>query len=190
MSDIQGFHPTGPLKSLQILTLAVPDRRPSPERLQELLSYDPGTGALCWRHRGLQWWDTRYAGTAAGALKPEGYRQVRLDGGRWYAHVIAYTLAAGAWPAGDVDHVDLDKTNNRISNLRPASRRENEGNKPLRKDNKLRVKGVQVCPGGFRTRIRAHGRRIFLGVYDTPEEASAAYERAARKHFGEFARAA
>jgi hypothetical protein len=90
----------------------------------------------------------------------------------------------------EVDHRDTNPLNNVRTNLRPADRTGQRCNQGPRKDNKLGVKGVCVCPrtGRYRAEIAFKGKRYYLGMFSTLEEASAAYAEAARKYHGEFAR--
>jgi hypothetical protein len=90
-----------------------------------------------------------------------------------------------------IDHSDGNPWNNKIDNLRKADMRLNQGNKRKEKRGDL-PKGVDWKPriGKWQARITANCRYIHLGTFDTPEAAHSAYIEAARKHFGEFARAA
>lgn len=107
---------------------------------------------------------------------------MRKDGG--YLHRLIMGASAGQY----VDHVSGDKMDNRRSNLRFCTLAENQQNRrSLRRD---LPKGVTKDNGLFRAQISVNGRKINLGRYPTPDEAHAVYVTAARKHFGEFARAA
>lgn len=103
-----------------------------------------------------------------------------------------HRVIAGAAPGEDVDHEDSDTLNNRRSNLRRCTRRQNMGNTPARPQNQLGVKGVcrSKTAGKFIAGIQRHGRSIHLGTFSTIEEAKAAYDAAALREFGEFARSA
>lgn len=90
-----------------------------------------------------------------------------------------------------VDHRDGNGLDCRRQNVRAATRAQNNRNSRLRSDNRSGFKGVtEVRPGRFRAQCRFGGRNQYLGRFDTPEEAHAAYVAAAREHAGEFARAA
>jgi len=96
----------------------------------------------------------------------------------------------GYWPQNQMDHKDGNGLNNRWSNLRECSRSQNGANRQgPQKNNKLGIKGVglHVKSGKYHARIRVHGKQIHLGYYDTSEAAACAYQKAAKKHFGEFA---
>lgn len=94
------------------------------------------------------------------------------------------------YPSLEVDHINLDGLDNRLSNLRVASHAENNRNKPLRSDNKSGAKGVTWDKerGKWFAKISCAGRQIALGRFDYIEDAKAAYDRAAVKIHGDFAR--
>ena len=150
------------------------------ERARELLSYDPTTGSLTWKAtvgpRAPQ-------GGAAGYIDKKGYVCVGLDGKYYFGHRIAWLLHFGRWPVGQVDHRDEIKSNNRIANLREATPIENMHNQRFaRKHNRLGLRGVSNNHGKFQAEIRANGKRIYLGVFDTPLEAHAAYLSAKKQY--------
>jgi hypothetical protein len=99
-------------------------------------------------------------------------------------------MVHGEWPKIDVDHINCIKDDNRISNLRLATRHQNLANTRVRKTNKLGLKGVYLhkAPNSYRSLIRVRGKRIDLGIFQSPEEAAAAYKKAAERYFGDFAR--
>lgn len=150
------------------------------ERVNELLKYDQETGVLTWRvSRGRV-----SAGGVAGSPDKDGYIRVRIEGSLYGAHRIAWMLTHRAWPDNDIDHVNHDTADNRIVNLRPATRVENTRN--ARSANPL-GKGVYNCRRGFYARIKYRGKQHYLGRFETPEEAAAAYAAAAAIHHGKFA---
>lgn len=155
------------------------------ERLREVLDYNPETGALTWRKmlspRGT-------VAKQAGRITKHGYLIVGIDGVYYLAHHLAWLHFHGVPPKSSVDHRDLDKTNNRILNLREATQRQNAINRAPR--NKHGFKGIsrQVHNGKFKALIRTEGKRLFLGEFDTPEEAGRAYAEKAAEVHGEFAR--
>lgn len=132
------------------------------DRLRELLHYDPETGLFI---RRVTTAARATAGTIAGDMDSKGYWRLRVDRKRYLAHRLAWFYVHGEWPE-EIDHINCKRTDNRLCNLRPAT------------------------SGRWRASIYVDGKSKWLGVYDTPEEANAAYSRAAIKYFGQFARAA
>lgn len=159
-------------------------------RLREVLDYNPETGILSWRFRLSP---KCKLGEAAGQVGTYGYRKIRLDGRYYTASHLAWFHYHGVAPTGVIDHEDLDKDNNQIKNLRPATPSQNSQNKARSRNNSTGFKGVAVLnspgrPTRYRAQIRANGERIFLGIFDTPAEAHVAYCKAAAEYHGEFAR--
>jgi len=106
------------------------------------------------------------------------------------AHRLAWLLTHGEWPKDEVDHINGDRMDNRLSNLREATRSQNSMNIGARRTNKTGFKGVWAYKGRFRSQIALDGKRTSLGTFDTAQEAYSAYCAAVVKLHGEFARAA
>jgi Demerecviridae HNH endonuclease len=156
----------------------------SHRRLLSVLDYDADTGIMIWKK---QLSGRRRAGTVAGSIGGSGYWRIRIDGVEYLAHHLAWFYVYGVWPKR-LDHKDTDKLNNRILNLRPATVSQNAANK-RRQKNISGFKGVQKRPNDrWRAIIETRGKSLTLGTFGTPEEASAAYFKAAKRLFGEFAR--
>ena len=128
------------------------------------------------------------AGESAGWANARGARVVQIAGLRLFTHRLVWRLHYGEWPIGIVDHIDLDPTNNAISNLRIATESQNRANTKPRAPTGF--KGVTAIKNvsGFTAQITIDGKNKYLGRHRTPEQAHAAYCEAARKAFGEFAR--
>jgi hypothetical protein len=131
-------------------------------------------------------------GDVAGHLTAQGYWRISVDGRRYLAHRLAWLYVHGEWPAAQIDHVDLDKSNNRFANLREATNAQNKANTRARKDNTSGFKGASwdKRSGRWRARICVVGKDSHLGFFDSAETAHAAYCQAANEAFGEFAREA
>ena len=138
--------------------------------LVENLIYCPLTGIVVNKH-----------GNEVGWIEQQGYRCIRIAGRIVKLHRIIYETFID--PLGDlfVDHIDHDKTNNRLDNLRAATKSQNAANRSTI------YKGVDRRPSGrYRARIKVQGKHICLGTYDTEEEANASYLKARKTYFGEF----
>ena len=150
------------------------------ERLRQLLHYDYEAGTFI-RISGRQG-----VGRTVGYKDTGGYLQICVDGRSHLSHRLAWLYVYGEWPKGEIDHINGSKSDNRICNLRIATRSQNMANSGTRKVSK----GVSwhKHSGKWNARIRIDGRDVSLGYYRTVEDAREAYRLAAIKHFGEFAR--
>ena len=120
-------------------------------------------------------------GDVAGTRCGNGYISVFLEGRRYAAHRLAWFYVNKEWPEFDVDHINRVRTDNRICNLRMASRTENNQNTVETRRNTSGVKGVSrsKTPGKWVARIRVERRDVHLGTYSTIEDAKIAYGKAA-----------
>ncbi len=145
-------------------------------RLRELLYYEPKTGVFTWKvpPRNAK------AGDIAGGVRRDGYVSIRCSGASYVAHRLAWLYMKGDWPAQDIDHRDGNRANNAFDNLREASDSENAQNRAIRSDNASGFPGVgwHKGKGGWQAKIGINGRRLFLGLFETPDEAHEAYLRA------------
>jgi hypothetical protein len=146
--------------------------------LQALFTYDDIAGVL------------RYAtdrggmktGDPAGYTDAYGYRRVYISGKNYAEHRLIWEFVYGLPPTKQLDHIDGDKQNNRISNLREVTPTENSQNRrQARIDSTSGVIGVGLHQGKWRARIRVDKKRIELGSFDSLEDASAAYQNAKKK---------
>jgi hypothetical protein len=148
--------------------------------LHELLEYKDGH--LFWKGtRGRQ-----KAGNCAGYVQTNGRRYLRINGKLMLEHRVIWMMQHGEVPEF-LDHIDGNPLNNRIENLRPATKQQNAMNRKVHCTNKLQVKGVQTRGGRFASYIWVDKTNKYLGTFDTAEEANMAYQQAAQKHFKEFA---
>lgn len=153
----------------------------TPEMLTNIFDYNPETGILTRRRTGRV-----VSGTNGGS---GGYLTVNVLGSPMYIHRVAFAIVNGRLPAGEVDHVNGVKTDNRIANLRVASRSENGRNVSAHRDSKTGVLGVclEKRSGKYLARIKTPKKTIHLGLFDTAEEAAAARKTAEAIYHGEFA---
>jgi hypothetical protein len=119
------------------------------------------------------------------------YRQIMIDGLDYYEHRLAWLYMTGTWPKIIIDHRDLDGLNNKWLNIREATYSQNMANQSTPCCNSTGYKGVSFNKdmGRYTACIGYNGEQTHLGTFDTAELAAAAYEKAARELFGEFARA-
>lgn len=151
------------------------------DRLRDLMLYDQETGFLRWKRNPPR----ATKDGAAGRLDNDGYRRVRVDRRDYVAHRLAWLYVHGEWPAHQIDHINGDKTDNRLANLRDVPHAINVQN--IRRA----ATGKKSCSllGAFKhrqtnrwqARIRLKGKVISLGYFDTPEQANAAYVEGKRR---------
>lgn len=158
------------------------------DELRRYVSYDPRTGLFVWigKDRGRA-----RVGAEVGRIDAKGYRAGMIRGRFYQLHRLAWYMHYGCWPPEDIDHINGDRADNRISNLRLASRKENSRNRKLHHTNTSGYRGVTWDRSKMRwkAKITVDGRSHSLGNFKDPAQASAAYEKAAAAHFGEFRRA-
>ena len=145
--------------------------------LHELLDFDFETGRMFWKHRpsARPQWNSRYAGKEAFTGSSCGYKQGSIFGKLHQAHRVIYAAAHGVWPEL-IDHINQNRSDNRISNLRVANKVLNAHNSKMRVDNVSGVKGVSwfkrnAC---WRAYLTQGGRQIHLGYFPSIEDAAAA----------------
>jgi hypothetical protein len=177
----------------------MPKELPDKETLNKLFSYDAVTGKIAWKERGVEqfngaktgtdigsadWamrhWNKRFAGKEAGCLNTFGYTFVRLAGVAYVGHRIVWAMHHGITPADEIDHINHDRADNRLCNLRVVTRTENLRNRTAGKVSKYGVPGIRRLPGGnYQARIN-DGTTI--GTFPTLDDAIAARREAEREH--------
>ena len=162
---------------------------PTPEELHNLLHYEDGK--LIWRVRGNGKFDKQFASKEAGCKKrPDGYAVIAYFGKYLMTHRVVWTMFNRQLVKGeDIDHINGDRGDNRIENLRLCSRAENLRNSQRRKDNSSGVKGVgfHALSGKWRARISVDGKQVYLGLFQSCEEAENAIVKVRAKAHGCFA---
>jgi hypothetical protein len=152
--------------------------------LRKILAYDDQMAVLRWRVPVSRRFK---AGDIAGCARKDGRYVVRVRGSLYYQHRVVWALVHGAWPSGEIDHINGDESDNRIENLRDVSSTVNQQNKRKAfKKSKTGLLGASPagCPGEIGRYVAFIGGpdgRKNLGYFDTPEEAHAAYVAAKRK---------
>lgn len=158
--------------------------RPTQRRLKELLGYNPTTGIFTWRvRRG----GSANAGSIAGMVGNFGYRFIGIDGWKYPEHRLVWVFIHGKWPK-ELDHINRDRADNRLLNLRIVTRSENCSNRGLSRNNTTGFKGVYNCGDrGWSAVIRVRGNKMWFGYFDTALEAHNVYVETAIRLRGEFA---
>lgn len=157
----------------------------SAAQVREVLSYDSLTGKFHWLvDRGAY----KCAGIEAGCVA-NGRITITAFGVSFPAGVLAWLWVHGVYPEYDIDHEDRNPLDNRLTNLREATRAQNIYNQGARKHSSTGLKGIVLRANKtYWARIRAgNGKRYSLGLYKDPEHAAAAYRIAAAALHGEFA---
>lgn len=147
------------------------------DRLRQQLTYDPASGVLR-RVVGPN------AGRIEGAKSSNGYLKLRLDGVNLYVHRVAWALVHGARPSHDIDHINGERDDNRLSNLRVLRRHENLQNMRKRRPGASGVRGItwDKQTQTWRAQLSTQGKRINIGRFKDKEMAEAAYLEAKRRH--------
>lgn len=147
--------------------------------IKEMLSYDCETGVITRK-------DT---GRVLGRAHSSGYTTIYIMGKHFLAHRICWFLHYGEVPESCIDHINHNKTDNRICNLRKATIAENLRNRNRQLNNTTGFKGVSKISktGKFRAQIKFNGKKKHLGCFLTADAAHDAYKSAASKLHGEFA---
>jgi hypothetical protein len=156
------------------------------EDMQAHISVDPVAGSILWLQpprdlfSSYKAWRVscarRFRRAALNSRHSRGYLHGYIAGRAYFAHIVVWAFANGRWPTGEIDHIDGNKTNNRIENLRECSTSENQRNQAIKKSNNSGVTGVHwhAQSRSWRAQVRHDGRTISLGLFKSIEEAAAA----------------
>lgn len=151
----------------------------SAELARSMLAYDAESGELRWQLDVPS--PNRRGGQVAGRLRADGYRDVRIAGHLVLSHRLVWLLHHGQWPEREIDHINGDKADNRVANLREADRATNMQNQRRAKaQNKTGFLGVHKIGSGYCAQITINRRQTHIGVYATAEQAHSAYVTAKR----------
>lgn len=156
------------------------------EILKEIVDYDPGTGIFKRKIKS----SNQKAGVVLGTKNSGGYLIAMIGGKRHSLHRLAWLYFYGRMPNGDIDHINGVRDDNRIDNLRECSRSKNCMNKKINSNNVSGVKGVgwHAQSGKWRARIMTGYKSVFLGRFDSVEEAEKAIVEVRNKMHKDFAR--
>jgi hypothetical protein len=170
------------------------------EELRRIVHYDPIAGEFTWLRReprsGIEridnGWNTRFEGKPiAMRLDRKGYRIIGIvPHGNMAAHRLAWLYVTGAWPTCEIDHINGIPLDNRIANLREATRLQNVSNQKIRVNNTTGIKGVSWSKKSKRwyAYISQERKMYALGLFDNLDEAVKTRKDAEIRFFGEFNR--
>lgn len=152
-------------------------------KIENEVSYNPEDGSFQWVRPGRGRRKTR-----VGNLNTDGYVRLRINGINYPAHKAAWYLFYKEWPEREIDHIDRDRSNNRINNLRLATRSQNSQNTTIKKLSTSKYRGVSwdSSRNKWIVSICVEGRTKHLGRYSSEEEASLKFIEAAKVLHGEF----
>jgi len=161
-------------------TIAMSRQDLTADYLRSVLHYDPETGVFTW----LASASNRVKPGAKAGWLSDGYREISVCGRNRRAHRLAWLYVYGVWPSQDIDHLDGNRSNNAIANLRDVSRGVNTQNqRTARPRNQSGYLGVAPTgtAGRWSAQIHIAGKKHHLGCYGSPEEAHAAYVAGKRR---------
>lgn len=156
------------------------------EELKKVLQYDPETGIFRWRYSVAKWlpqW------SEAGSKTANGYTIIKIQQHRHFAHRLAWLYMTGEWPIEQIDHINREPSDNRFVNLREATPTQNMGNRNIQCNNTSGFQGVhyRTSTNKWIAQTRHNKKKIHIGCFNTPEEASKAYNEYVTKLRGEYA---
>lgn len=159
------------------------------KRLKEILKYCSETGVFVWIKKPTKMANNISLGDEAGSKSnANGYVSIRIDKKLYKAHRLAWLYVYGEMPKKHIDHINHDRTDNRIANLREVSHQENCKNQSKPKNNTSGVVGVVYRKSRrgrkehYEARITINGKRCHLGCFDNIEDAKEAREKALKKN--------
>lgn len=155
--------------------------------LHSMFEYKPETGDLVWRYNRSP---RARSGAAVGIVHASGYKVTHIRKKNYLVHRLVWALHHGKYPS-QLDHINGNKLDNRIENLRECTSRQNGANKGLQRNNKTGFKGVSYCSrqNRYQATCRVDGKKKWLGYFDSAEAASSAYQQFAMKAHGDFYKA-
>lgn len=148
------------------------------EALKSILEYDQNTGVFKWIKRLSK---RVHVGDIAGHLVDDGYVLIGIGRSVYRAHILAWLYVHGEYPNSQIDHINQNKQDNRILNLRLVSKKQNMENRGSQKNNTTGFKGVSWHKQRkkFVAWIKHNGKQRYLGIYASAEQAYSAYQKAA-----------
>lgn len=140
------------------------------DQLKQIVNYDSETGEFT---RKTSYYESR-VGKPIGTIDTRGYLVMSIEGKTQLAHRLAWLYVYGYFPEFHIDHINGDTTDNRISNLREATSKQNQENRKLQKNNKTGFRGVvqSKSSGRYLAYVKHNREQIYLGSFATVEEAT------------------
>ena len=154
------------------------------DRLNEVLYYDLSVNHFRWKIKPN--WSIKI-GAIAGCLHSNGRWIIKIDGKNHFEHRLIWLYHTGVWPKKHIDHINGNPSDNRLENLREATRSQNLLNRGVQKNNKS-TGHKNICPNnsGYKVECRLDRKLHYLGTFRTVEEAIVVRDEWCRKHHGEF----
>lgn len=153
---------------------------PTYERAHEVLSYNEESGVFTWKSRRFGVTVGKQAGTPH-----KGYLRIRVDGVLILAHRLAWLMSYKTWPNGEIDHINMNRADNRICNLRDVDRSANMINRNYPKG-KSGHTGISSHKGGWQVSIRINHKSKFIGLFKEIDKAIDARKKAEATFYGRF----
>ncbi|QHJ79554.1 MAG: hypothetical protein [Caudoviricetes sp.] len=155
-------------------------------KLMELYSYNPENGVFT-RIKKLNGKGRGHIGEPVGSLDSKGYLTICFEGKHIKLHRLAWAFTFGEFPQGIMDHVNGDRKDNRICNLREADKKGNAYNSKNFSNNKTGFKGVSMLKDGkYRAQARLNGKKVHLGRFNSAEDAAKEYLKFSIENHGVF----
>lgn len=154
------------------------------EKLRELLHYDPETAVFTWK---VSTTNSVKAGDVAGYVNNGGYLLISIQGRAYQAHRLSWFYTYGEWPKASIDHINRNRLDNRIANLRDVSHKQNLQNASKRSDNTSGYTGISRhrLAGKWQAHITHNQKSIYLGLFENLEDAVTARKAAERFYWAD-----
>ena len=163
--------------------ITTPANELTAEQLRSILHYDPATGIFTWKVRTAH---QVKVGDIAGCPGGDGYLRISVQSRRYQAHRLAWLHVYGSWPNDQIDHINRNRSDNRISNLRDVTQKQNHQNKSKPSNNTSGHSGVRWHKKSSKwvAQITHNKKHIHLGSFASLEGAVAARKAGELKYWG------